>query len=103
VYESWAADELRSVNAHLEFILREAAVRAAAGPRDLCRPQPLNRTNNLKEKSNKGVHQVVPQNGEQLFLCLLLEWVDGFLPLLFQLKMHNQVKGVTNRQVNRQI
>ncbi|HPF20240.1 MAG TPA: hypothetical protein PLC88_02745 [Syntrophomonas sp.] len=33
VYESWAADELRSVNAHLEFILREAAVRAGRWPK----------------------------------------------------------------------
>ena len=33
VYESWAADELRSVNAHLEFILRDAAVRAGRWPK----------------------------------------------------------------------
>jgi len=32
VYETWAADELRSVNAHLEFILRDAAVRAGRWP-----------------------------------------------------------------------
>lgn len=25
VYERWAADEFRSVNAHLEYVLREAA------------------------------------------------------------------------------
>ncbi len=33
IYESWAADELRSVNAHLEFVLRDAAVRAGRWPR----------------------------------------------------------------------
>jgi hypothetical protein len=32
VLESWAADELRSVNAHMEFLLREAAVRAGRLP-----------------------------------------------------------------------
>jgi len=32
VYEAWAADELRSVNAHLEFVLRDAAVRAGRWP-----------------------------------------------------------------------
>jgi hypothetical protein len=32
VYEKWAADEIRSVNAHLEFILRDAAVRAGRWP-----------------------------------------------------------------------
>lgn len=33
IYETWAADELRSVNSHLEFILRDAAVRAGRWPR----------------------------------------------------------------------
>ncbi len=28
ILEHWAADELRSVNAHIEFVLREAAKRA---------------------------------------------------------------------------
>ena len=32
VLERWAADELRSVNAHLEFLLREAARRAGRLP-----------------------------------------------------------------------
>lgn len=32
VYEAWAADELRSVNAHIEFVLRDAAVRAGRWP-----------------------------------------------------------------------
>ncbi|KJS17781.1 MAG: hypothetical protein VR69_03320 [Peptococcaceae bacterium BRH_c4b] len=35
--ERWAADELRSVNAHIEFLLREAARKAGrlcAGPED---------------------------------------------------------------------
>ena len=32
IYEAWAADELRSVNSHLEFILRDAAVRAGRWP-----------------------------------------------------------------------
>lgn len=32
VYETWAADELRSVNAHIEFVLRDAAVRAGRWP-----------------------------------------------------------------------
>jgi hypothetical protein len=30
--ESWAADEFRSVNAHIEFLLREAAHRAGRLP-----------------------------------------------------------------------
>lgn len=33
VYETWAADELRSVNSHLEFILRDAAIRAGRWPK----------------------------------------------------------------------
>ncbi len=33
VYEAWSADELRSVNAHLEFVLRDAAVRAGRWPK----------------------------------------------------------------------
>jgi hypothetical protein len=33
VYEAWAADELRSVNAHIEFVLRDAAVRAGRWPK----------------------------------------------------------------------
>jgi hypothetical protein len=28
VMEKWAADEFRSVNAHIEFLLREAALRS---------------------------------------------------------------------------
>lgn len=32
ILERWAADELRSVNAHIEFILREAARRAGRWP-----------------------------------------------------------------------
>jgi len=32
VLEHWAADELRSVNAHLEFLLRDAARRAGRLP-----------------------------------------------------------------------
>ena len=33
VLERWAADELRSVNAHIEFLLREAARRAGRLPK----------------------------------------------------------------------
>lgn len=33
IYEAWATDELRSVNSHLEFILRDAAVRAGRWPK----------------------------------------------------------------------
>lgn len=33
IYESWAADEFRSINSHLEFILRDAAVRAGRWPK----------------------------------------------------------------------
>lgn len=32
VLERWAADEFRSVNAHIEFLLREAAKRAGRLP-----------------------------------------------------------------------
>lgn len=32
IYEAWAADELRSVNAHIEFVLRDAAVRSGRWP-----------------------------------------------------------------------
>ncbi|MDI3327974.1 MAG: hypothetical protein QJR06_05445 [Alicyclobacillaceae bacterium] len=34
VLERWAADELRSVNAHIEFLLRDAARRAGRLPRE---------------------------------------------------------------------
>lgn len=33
VLERWATDEFRSVNAQIEFILREAAIRAGRWPR----------------------------------------------------------------------
>ena len=32
--EKWAADDLRSVNAQIEFLLRQAVVRRRGGPRD---------------------------------------------------------------------
>ncbi|PYI53941.1 hypothetical protein [Paenibacillus flagellatus] len=32
ILERWAADEFRSVNGHLEFLLREAALRAGRLP-----------------------------------------------------------------------
>jgi len=32
--ERWAADELRSVNAQIEYLLAEAVRRAGRGPRD---------------------------------------------------------------------
>ncbi|MCL6610917.1 MAG: toxin-antitoxin system HicB family antitoxin [Peptococcaceae bacterium] len=32
VLEKWAADELRSINAHIEFLLREAARKAGRLP-----------------------------------------------------------------------
>jgi hypothetical protein len=32
IYEKWAADEFRSVNAHIEYILRDAALRAGRWP-----------------------------------------------------------------------
>jgi hypothetical protein len=34
----WAADELRSVNGHIEFLLREALKRAGRLPDDEARP-----------------------------------------------------------------
>ncbi|MFE5323946.1 hypothetical protein ACFQ88_35250 [Paenibacillus sp. NPDC056579] len=40
--ERWAQDEFRSVNGHIEFLLREAASRAGrlAGPRPLASSPP---------------------------------------------------------------
>lgn len=36
VMEKWAADEFRSVNAHIEFLLREAALRSGRlGSKDI--------------------------------------------------------------------
>jgi len=32
--EKWAADDLRSVNAQIEFLLRQAVVRRRGGPRE---------------------------------------------------------------------
>jgi hypothetical protein len=32
ILERWSADELRSVNAHIEFLLREAAAKAGRIP-----------------------------------------------------------------------
>lgn len=45
VLERWAADELRSVNSHIEFLLRDAARRAGRLPAgrkggDTSRPSP---------------------------------------------------------------
>lgn len=33
IIEQWAADEFRSVNAHIEFLLRESAKRAGRLPK----------------------------------------------------------------------
>lgn len=41
ILERWAADEFRSVNAHLEYLLRDAAYRAGRLPGGR---QPANRT-----------------------------------------------------------
>jgi hypothetical protein len=37
IIERWAADDLRSVNGHIEYLLREAAARAGrlSGPRSV--------------------------------------------------------------------
>ncbi|WP_248927829.1 hypothetical protein [Paenibacillus hamazuiensis] len=40
ILERWAADEFRSVNAHMEFLLREAAARAGRLPSRLPPPPP---------------------------------------------------------------
>jgi len=48
VYEAWAADELRSVNAHIEFVLRDAAVRAGRWPKG----KALENRNLQKEESS---------------------------------------------------
>jgi hypothetical protein len=37
VLERWAADELRSVNAQIEYLLRESAVRAGRWPQNKLR------------------------------------------------------------------
>ncbi|MCL6477094.1 MAG: hypothetical protein K6T65_01635 [Peptococcaceae bacterium] len=39
VLERWAADELRSVNGHIEFLLREAARKAGRLPGGAPRPR----------------------------------------------------------------
>jgi hypothetical protein len=46
VLERWAADELRSVNAHIEFLLREAARRADR--------LPVGRTGDERRDQNEG-------------------------------------------------
>ncbi|WP_066632681.1 hypothetical protein [Desulfolucanica intricata] len=45
ILERWAADELRSVNSHIEYLLREAARRAGRLPNG--------RTKHLPEKDPK--------------------------------------------------
>ena len=52
IYESWAADELRSVNSHLEFILRDAAVRAGRWPKDQLNESSRNLENEYNETSD---------------------------------------------------
>jgi len=52
IYESWAADELRSVNSHLEFILRDAAVRAGRWPKG----QLNDGSSNLENENNETPH-----------------------------------------------
>ncbi|MBP1762184.1 MAG: hypothetical protein H6Q64_1726 [Firmicutes bacterium] len=52
IYESWAADELRSVNSHLEFILRDAAVRAGRWPKDQLNEGSRNLENEYNETSD---------------------------------------------------
>lgn len=47
VMEKWAADEFRSVNAHIEFLLRDAAVKNGRwGPRN----QPAEEEGSSKDK-----------------------------------------------------
>jgi hypothetical protein len=38
ILERWAQDEFRSVNAHLEYLLREAAFRAGRIPKNRAEP-----------------------------------------------------------------
>lgn len=45
VLERWAADEFRSTNAHIEFLLREA-VRRAGRLEDIIKPESLQGTKN---------------------------------------------------------
>lgn len=52
IYESWAADELRSVNSHLEFILRDAAVRAGRWPKEQLNEGSRNLENEYNETSD---------------------------------------------------
>jgi len=47
--ERWAADEFRSVNAHIEYLLREAALRAGRLPG---RPLPPQQHANTGEDDN---------------------------------------------------
>jgi hypothetical protein len=41
ILERWATDEFRSVNAHIEFLLRDAAARAGRLPGRLPPPSPV--------------------------------------------------------------
>jgi hypothetical protein len=52
VYEAWAADELRSVNSHLEFVLRDAALRAGRWPKGQLNDGGEN-VENVKEETSR--------------------------------------------------
>lgn len=50
--ERWASDELRSVNGHIEFLLRDAALRAGRWPgsgRSAAKPTPPGETTEAPE------------------------------------------------------
>jgi hypothetical protein len=54
--ERWATDELRSVNGHIEFLLREAALRAGRWPvpgRAAAKRQPAGDSDSVPQEPTK--------------------------------------------------
>ncbi|HWP96981.1 MAG TPA: hypothetical protein VN426_09020 [Syntrophomonadaceae bacterium] len=47
--EKWSADELRSVNAHIEYLLRDALKRAGRLPRPIAMENAVQRSNEASE------------------------------------------------------
>ncbi|HEY8342404.1 MAG TPA: toxin-antitoxin system HicB family antitoxin [Calditerricola sp.] len=51
VLARWAADEFRSVNGHIEYLLREAARRAGRWPKGRTGPSPVGSGNEEPERT----------------------------------------------------
>ncbi|MFO7248629.1 MAG: hypothetical protein C0P64_007880 [Bacillota bacterium] len=63
VLARWAADEFRSVNGHIEYLLREAARRAGRWPKKGEEPMPVGPGNDEPERARGDPTGPAPHDG----------------------------------------